>query len=152
MYVVSIVRADDWQQERVRWEAEAILAILARFGSGQWQLVSSEAIEAELEKMSNLERLENIFKLLELATITVSLDQNIDQRSQELENLGFSLYDSFHIACAEVAQVDVLLTTDDRLLKRATRYRDILQVTLNNPVTWLMDIFQEEGEQNHDTN
>ncbi len=143
---------DDWQQERVRWEAEAILAILARFSSGQWQLVSSEAIEAELEKMSNLERLENIFKLLELATITVSLDQNIDQRSQELENLGFSLYDSFHIACAEVAQVDVLLTTDDRLLKRATRYRDILQVTLNNPVTWLMDIFQEEGEQNHDTN
>ncbi len=129
MYVVSIVRADDWQQERVRWEAEAILAILARFGSGQWQLVSSEAVEAELEKMSNLERLENIFKLLELATITVSLDQNIDQRSQELENLGFSLYDSFHIACAEVAQVDVLLTTDDRLLKRATRYRDILQVT-----------------------
>ena len=143
---------DDWQQERVRLEAEAILAILARFSSGQWQLVSSEAIEAELEKMSNLERLENIFKLLELATITVSLDQNIDQRSQELENLGFSLYDSFHIACAEVAQVDVLLTTDDRLLKRATRYRDILQVTLNNPVTWLMDIFQEEGEQNHDTN
>ena len=53
--------------------------------------VSSEAVEAELEKMSNLERLENIFKLLELATITVSLDQNIDQRSQELENLGFSL-------------------------------------------------------------
>ncbi len=143
---------DDWQQERVRWEAEAILAILARFGSGQWQLVSSEAIEAELEKMSNLERLENIFKLLELATITVSLDQNIDQRSQELENLGEGLYDSFHIACAEVERVDVLLTTDDRLLKRATRYRDILQVTLNNPVTWLMDIFQEEGEQNHDTN
>ncbi len=143
---------DDWRQERVRWEAEAILAILARIDSGQWQLVSSEAIEAELEKMSNLERLENIFKLLELATITVSLDQNIDQRSQELENLGEGLYDSFHIACAEVERVDVLLTTDDRLLKRATRYRDILQVTLNNPVTWLMDIFQEEGEQNHDTN
>jgi len=114
--------------------------------------VSSEAVEAELEKMSNLERLENIFKLLELATITVSLDQNIDQRSQELENLGEGLYDSFHIACAEVERVDVLLTTDDRLLKRATRYRDILQVTLNNPVTWLMDIFQEGGEQNHDTN
>jgi predicted nucleic acid-binding protein len=152
MYVVSIVRADDWRQERVRWEAEAILAILARIDSGQWQLVSSEAIEAELEKMSNLERLENIFKLLELATITVSLDQNIDQRSQELENLGEGLYDSFHIACAEVERVDVLLTTDDRLLKRATRYRDILQVTLNNPVTWLMDIFQEGGEQNHDTN
>lgn len=137
---------DDWQQERVRLEAEAILAILARFSSGEWQLVSSEAIEAELEKMSNLERLENIFNLLELATITVRLDQNIDQRSLELENLGFSLYDSFHIACAEVERVDVLLTTDDRLLKRATRSRDILQVTLNNPVTWLMDIFQQGGE------
>ncbi len=107
--------------------------------------VSSEAVEAELEKMSNLERLENIFKLLELATITVSLDQNIDQRSQELENLGFSLYDSFHIACAEVAQVDVLLTTDDRLLKRATRYRDILQVTRSQSGNVVDGYFSRRG-------
>lgn len=65
--------------------------------------------------------------------------------------MGFRLYDSFHIACAEVSQVDVLLITDDRLLKRATRYKDDIQVQVSNPVTWLMNVLQTEGDQDHDT-
>ena len=62
----------------------------------------------------------------------------------------FGLYDSFHIACAEVARVDVLLTTDDRLLNRVTRYIDHLNVAISNPVIWLMSVFQTEGESNYD--
>ncbi len=142
---------DDWGQERVRFEGEAVLSILRRVRAKEWQLISSEAIEAELERLSNPEKLESIKQLLNLATTTVILDAQIDQRSQVLENLGFGLYDSFHIACAEAFKVDTLLTTDDRLLKRAKRYNDSIQVQLNNPVTWLMDILLTEGDQNHDT-
>lgn len=142
---------DDWVQERVRFEGEAVLAILNRVRAEEWQLISSEAIEAELERLSNPEKLESIRQLLSLATTTIMLDQQIDQRSQILENLGFGLYDSFHIACAEAFQVDILLTTDDRLLKRAKRYKDSIQVPLNNPVTWLMDILLTQGDENHDT-
>ncbi|NCR01195.1 MAG: type II toxin-antitoxin system VapC family toxin [Microcystis aeruginosa L211-101] len=40
--------------------------------------------------------------------------------------LGFDLYDSFHIACAEYARIDVLLTTDDRLLRKAIKYSKLL--------------------------
>jgi uncharacterized protein with PIN domain len=43
-----------------------------------------------------------------------------------------------------------LLTTDDRLLKRAKRYNDGIQVRLSNPVTWLIDVLSTQGEQNHD--
>ncbi|WP_246140314.1 PIN domain-containing protein [Euhalothece natronophila] len=68
------------------------------------------------------------------------------ERSQELEKLGFGLYDSFHIACAEVAEADFLLTTDDRLLKRAISYKSRLNVVVDNPVTWLMKVFQQKGE------
>jgi predicted nucleic acid-binding protein len=142
---------DSWQQERVRFEGEAVLSILKQVRGKEWQLISSEAIEAELERLSNPEKLASIWQLLNLATTTVMLDQQIDLRSQVLENLGFGLYDSFHIACAEASQVDILLTTDDRLLKRAKRYNDIIQVQLNNPVNWLMDILLTEGDQNHDT-
>lgn len=142
---------DSWQQERVRFEGEAVLAILERVRVTEWQLQSSEAIEAELERLSNPEKLESIFQLLKLATTIVVLDQQIDVRSQTLEKLGFRLYDSFHIACAEVTQVDVFLTTDDRLLKRATRYKDDIQVQVSNPVTWLMNVLQTEGDQDHDT-
>jgi hypothetical protein len=94
---------DSWQQERVRFEGEAVLAILDRVHAAKWQLISSEAVEAELERLSNPEKLDSILKLLNLATTTVVLSQAIDRRSQALEALGFGLYDSFHIACAEVS-------------------------------------------------
>nr|WP_275072578.1 hypothetical protein [Petrachloros mirabilis] len=42
--------------------------------------------------------------------------------------MGFGLYDSFHIACAEAIQASILLTTDDRLLKRAARYKKDIAV------------------------
>lgn len=142
---------DDWQQERVRFEGEAVLAILERVCAAEWELISSEAVEAELERLSNPEKLESIFQLLNLATTIVVLDQQIDVRSQTLEELGFGLYDSFHIACAEASQADILLTTDDRLLKRVMRYKDRIQVQLSNPVAWLINVFQTEGDQNRDT-
>ncbi|MDF5729166.1 MAG: hypothetical protein PUP92_14365 [Rhizonema sp. PD38] len=54
---------DDWTQERIRLEGEAILSIMERISAKKWQLVTSEAITVELEKMRNLEKLENILKL-----------------------------------------------------------------------------------------
>ncbi|NEU76479.1 type II toxin-antitoxin system VapC family toxin [Hassallia byssoidea VB512170] len=132
---------DDWTQERIRLEGEAILSIMERIRTREWQLVTSEAISVELEKMRNLDKLENILKLLEFAVITINIDEEVDSRSQQLEELGFGLYDSFHIACAEVAQTDVLLSTDDRLLKNSLRHQGLLKVSVDNPVTWLMKTF-----------
>jgi predicted nucleic acid-binding protein len=132
---------DDWTQERIRLEGETILTIMERIRTKEWQLVASEAIRIELEKMRNLDKLENVLNLLELAIINIKIDEEVDLRSQQLENLGFGLYDSFHIACAEVAQVDILLSTDDRLLKNSRRHQDLLKIVLDNPVTWLMNTY-----------
>ncbi len=132
---------DDWTQERIRLEGEAILSIMERIRTREWQLVTSEAISVELEKMRNLDKLENILKLLEFAVITINIDEEVDSRSQQLEELGFGLYDSFHIACAEVAQADVLLSTDDRLLKNSLRHQGLLKISVDNPVTWLMTTY-----------
>jgi len=140
---------DDWSQERVRLEGEVILSILNRIKTQQWQLISSEVIEVELLKMKNVDKLKKVQQLLSFATTSIVLDDNIDQRSQEIEKLGFGLYDSFHIASAEVGKVDILLTTDDdRLLKLATRYINYLNVVILNPIIWLMSVFQLEGESN----
>jgi len=48
---------DDWTQERIRLEGEAILSIMERIRAKKWQLVTSEAITVELGKMRNLEKL-----------------------------------------------------------------------------------------------
>jgi hypothetical protein len=66
--------------------------------------------------------------------------------------LGFDLYDSFHIACAEYARIDVLLITDDRLLRKAIKYSKLSQVKLDNLVTWLMETLLLQGDENNDTN
>ncbi|NEO46143.1 MAG: PIN domain-containing protein [Moorea sp. SIO4A3] len=143
---------DDWRQDRIRLEGQTILDIFQRFYSEEWKLVSSEAIEAELNRMVNLDKLDRIRKLLRVAENQIILTDEIDKRSQEIEKLGFGLYDSFHIACAETAKVDVLLTTDDRLLKKAIKYSHLLKVKLDNPVTWLMNTFVLKGNNNNDTN
>ncbi|MEB3279441.1 MAG: hypothetical protein VKK42_11035 [Lyngbya sp.] len=77
---------DDWTQERIRLEGEAILNIIGRIPSRGWQLIVSEAIAAELEKMTNLEKLESIRDLLQTASVFVTLDEGVDKRSQELES------------------------------------------------------------------
>ena len=143
---------DDWGYDRNRLEGESVINIFKLFNSDQYKLISSEVIEAELSKMNNLDKLNEIKKILKIADFKIILNEQIDRRSQELEKLGFSLYDSFHLACAEFAKIDVLLTTDDRLLKKAIKYSSLLQVKLENPVIWLMNNFLLNGDDDNDTN
>ena len=133
---------DDWAQERVRLEGDSIVSIIQRVRAGEWQLISSEAIVVELGKMRNLEKKTSIIKLLALANISQKIDETVDERSQELESLGFGLFDSFHLACAEAAKADIFLSTDDRLLKNARRHEHELKVAVNNPVIWLISVLQ----------
>jgi predicted nucleic acid-binding protein len=142
---------DEWKHDRNRLEGEAIIKILKLFNLAKYKLISSETIEAELKRMSNFDKLNEIKKLLKIANSKGILNREIDQRSQEIEQLGFGLYDSFHIACAEYARVDVLLTTDDRFLKKAIKYNNLLQVKIENPVSWLINNFLLEGDENNDT-
>jgi putative ATP-dependent endonuclease of OLD family len=67
----------------------------------------------------------------------VSIEADQANRARQLEALGFHAFDAFHVACAESGQVDVMLTTDDKLLRVARRLKDILQVRVANPLQWL---------------
>lgn len=143
---------DDWLQDRVRIEGEAVMSILKNVQERNWQLVSSEAIEAELKRLPDPDKLASISALLLLANDSVAIDNVVDQRSKVLEQLGFGLYDAFHIACAESAQVDSLLTTDDRLIRRVSRYRQQIHVLIDNPVSWYMKVLQTEGNPDENAN
>ena len=60
-------------------------------------------------------------------------------RGIELEKLGFAAFDALHLACAESGRTDVFLTTDDKLLKRTTRFVEQLHVRVANPLKWLQN-------------
>jgi hypothetical protein len=80
-------------------------------GGVQW--ISSEALTDEVNRNPHMERrLENA-ALLRLANQTIEVDQKTAGRAKDFEAAGYGAFDALHLACAEAALVDVLLTTDD---------------------------------------
>lgn len=41
-----------------------------------------------------------------------------------------------------MAQADVLLSTDDRLLRNVSRHQGVIGILVDNPVTWLMNVLE----------
>lgn len=131
---------DDWTQERVRLEGECIMTIISLCESRQCKIISSSAIQAEINQNTNLERLINLRKILSVAKVLVLDSFELRQRIQEIQELGFTEFDAAHLASAERARADIFLTTDDRLLKRGKFLSDILRVEIDNPLQWLSKI------------
>ena len=131
---------DDQRQDRVRLEAEAVLLILTHIQTGEWQWISSEAMDFEIEQAPDSERKERIKLLLTQAERTILVEQAEETRARQLETLGVHTFDALHLACAESGKVDVFLTTDDRLLRLAVRQAKQLRVKVQNPLTWLREV------------
>jgi predicted nucleic acid-binding protein len=131
---------DDWSQSRIRLEAEAILAILERCETASWTLVSSTAIESEIDRTPDPTRKQRLVDSLAIASERVIVTESIMVRANDFKKNDFKAFDALHIACAEFASVDALLTTDDRLLRKAVSQRADLSVRVANPVTWFMEV------------
>jgi hypothetical protein len=133
---------DDQDQDRVRLEAEAVKLILLRIGSGHWQGVGSEAIDFEIEGVPDPDRQLAVTAIAGVFSEYVPIAERESRRGLILEELGFDPMDALHLACAETARSDVLLTTDDSLLKKAARNRETLKIRVANPLTWLEEVLK----------
>jgi predicted nucleic acid-binding protein len=127
---------DDQSQPRIREEAEAIERVFAKVRLGVMELISSEALEDEARRTPGMERRLEVETLLSLASSTVEVNDAIAERARELGTAGYSLFDALHLAAAESAGADVLLSTDDRLIKRAARGMGNPRIPVRNPVSW----------------
>lgn len=131
---------DDQSQDRVKIETDVILSILAHCQSGKWELIGSRVIDLEISKIPDDERREKVSSLISIAKFNLPLDEEIEKRAMELSRLKFHSYDALHIACAEICKADIMLTTDDSLLKKAIQSMDFLGLKIENPVRWLMEV------------
>ncbi|MEO1095759.1 MAG: hypothetical protein AAFX01_12760 [Cyanobacteria bacterium J06638_28] len=59
---------------------------------------------------------------------------------------SFKFHDALYLAFAEAGEVDVFLTTDDRLLRKAKQNISLIKIVVENPTIWLMGILQNEAE------
>ena len=136
---------DDQNQTRIRIETAAITLIFERIDAGLWRQVSSEMAVIEIDAIADVDRRNRVLVLLPEFETIIRLSEATFQRAAELEAFGFKPADAVHVAAAEQAKVDVLLSCDDRLCRLAQRYRRDLQVEVTNPVDWLKEVGNADG-------
>jgi predicted nucleic acid-binding protein len=71
----------------------------------------------------------------------IEFSHKIIMRGKEHERFGIKSYDALHIASAEEGGVDVLLTTDRKLIKAAAR--SDAKVTVKNPLIWITEVLYD---------
>lgn len=117
-------------------EAEAVKAIMARISKGKWAGVISPVVEFEIQQIPDPDRMIEVGLMAQEMQEYMTSTSMVRKRAGMLGKLGFGSFDAAHLACAEKAQVDVFLTTDDMLLKRAVRLGKEIKVQVANPLTW----------------
>jgi len=130
---------DDEAVERTRREAEAVAAIMDMAKAGTVDLVRSPSHDFENDRNSREDRRLATRLWLEAAAISVRTNSAIRKRALSLTALGFGTLDASHLAFAEAAEARWFVTTDDRLLKLATRHRDQLHVEVVLPNQVLLE-------------
>jgi predicted nucleic acid-binding protein len=106
--------------------------------------VGSEAMDYEILKIPDDERKKGVKVLAAISRDKVIVDESILRRASELENIGLKAMDALHLACAEKS-VEVMLTTDDEIVKKVKANNNIVKVRVENPVRWLMEVTENES-------
>lgn len=128
---------DDQSQIRIRRESEALTLILDGMEAGRWEQVPSRMAEIELAAIADETRRRRMFQLLPEARF--GLSRPIFDRARRLVELGLGTADAVYVAGAEFLQAGVLLTCDDRLLRRCRQLAEQLHGKVANPSEWLQE-------------
>lgn len=126
-------------------ESEAVLESLRLCKSNMWTIAASEVIETELIRMKDVEKLENVIGLYDDTTEYLKLTDEVKQLAERFQQHGIMVYDSLHLATAEIYGYDYFLTTDTGFRKNAQKLG--LKVKICNPTEWiLMEVVNAANE------
>ncbi len=128
---------DDQLQARILTEAEAVEQVLDLVSTGRGRWIASSALRDELERNPNETKRAVSLALLDFASEFVEPGEATFQRASVIAADGFGSFDALHLALAEEAQVEYLLTVDDRFIACAVRTRNNLLPTVLNPIDLL---------------
>ena len=128
---------DDQNQARIAQETAAVFAVLQRIVDGVDHLAWSGILDFENAQHPLVDRRGEIARWAHRAVMHIAVTPPIAARAHELTATGFRALDAAHLACAEVATCDRVLTCDDQMLRTARRVRVGVQV--QNPVTYMRE-------------
>ena len=124
---------DDQTQVRIHLEAESVLHIVDRARSCAEELVTSDYLLEEIASSPDAMRREDVVNLLTHARFHVARRLSIEERAKALAAWNLVAHDALHLAAAEAAGCDYLLTTDDKFIRRTARAGDVIRVKVLNP-------------------
>ena len=130
---------DDQTQERIHLESETILTILKMGQMKRVIIVGSEILELEINRMPDENKKRKVLDLYQVADMRILYTDIIKKRSEEIISVSqIRTFDSLHIAAAEEANADVLLTTDDKLEKMSEKLD--LKIRVLNPLRFAWEV------------
>jgi len=135
---------DDQSNPIIYFESEAIKIIISLCEQGLFTLISSEILEFEINKTSDILRKERLKTLESLSKEKVKIDKGIEDRAKYFERLGIQSFDALHLACAEKV-CDVLITVDRKFLKKVRNIKG-LKIEVKNPLEVLKEVLYGKEE------
>ncbi len=130
---------DDRSQPRIAVEAEAMLVVLAMCESGSVELLSSDALQFEIELIPNEARKQSALAILGLASEFIEVTMEIETLARKLGAEGLKPLDSLHLASASVLKADYFCTCDDRLSRKGKCLTG-LDTKVVSPVELVMEL------------
>jgi predicted nucleic acid-binding protein len=133
---------DDQTQNRIASETSAFLAIVARVEQGVDTFVWSTSLTLENDADPDAEVRIEVGKFAKHAESLLTLTPQVEGRLKSLAVEGLRPLDAAHVAFAEAATCDVLITCDDRLIARARRAGCLISVM--SPLEYLEEIGHDQ--------
>ncbi len=139
---------NDQTQLRLYREARAVDVILNRASRQMYEIYWSYALHVENSLNQNLIERRNVIGQSAFCCHSILLADDIRLLASQIRTLSsIKGYDAEHIACAELAGCNYLLTGDDRLLRQFNRLKAQkvlpLHIILQNPVDFLRTQLEE---------
>ena len=128
--------------DAVRLESEAVLTIIDHAEHKHWDILSSDVLLDELDRIPDTVKKEKVLTLFNSTTANIEINEIIINRAKKLRSANIKPFDALHIASAEYGKADVFLTTDKRLINATKRIGVTIKVS--NPAIWLMGVLYDE--------
>ena len=109
---------DDQTQSRIHLETEAKLLLQQKVRNKECELVWSSVLDFECNNNPFAERRHAILQWRLLCGPVVMASESIIAEAKTLEAHGIATFDALHVACAVAGQAHVVVTTDDKLIKK----------------------------------
>ena len=130
---------DDRSNSQIYYERNSVMLILELAEKASVELIGSEMLVKEMNDLSDPYKRSVIQMMYELCSEEIKVTAAILDRAEEIRHCSNIKYkDSIHLACAEAAKVDALLTTDKKFANNGNRIK--IDTRIMNPNQWLSEV------------